>query len=422
MYERVTLPNGLRLLTQRMTHVRSASILCYVGAGSRYESDELAGIAHMIEHMVFKGTERYPTAPAIAEAIESVGGSLDAETGKESTIYSIKVLSRHFDLAMDLLSDVLRRPRFDPEELEKERRVIIEELAMYRDDPQGWVGVLGDDEFWPSMPLGREVAGTRETVEAMSLASARAFHAAHYMPNNLVLSIVSDLEHEQVVEAVERLFGDWTPGEVPQWTSCLPPPGPPRVRLDTRDTEQTSLLLLTLGLARSDPDHYALVLLNAVLGDGMSSRLFEEVRERLGLAYDVGSSATSYHDTGSFSIFVGVEPRRVSDALVAVLAELRRLRDGPVAEEELTRAREYTKGRLALGLEDTFSVAAWYGGQEALMGRIEELDNVFAKLDAVTVEDIQRVAKHIFREEWLRLAAIGPHKSAEALRTLLRLS
>jgi predicted Zn-dependent peptidase len=236
------------------------------------------------------------------------------------------------------------------------------------------------------------------------------------------LSIVSDLEHERVVEAVEQLFGDWTSGETPQWTACPPPPGPPRVRLDTRDTEQTNLLLLTLGLARSDPDHYALVLLNAVLGDGMSSRLFEEVRERLGLAYDVGSSATSYHDTGSFSIFLGVEPRRVSDALAAVLAELRRLRDEPVTKEELARAREYTKGRLALGLEDTFSVAAWYGGQEALMGRIEELDDVMTKLDAVTAEDVQRVARRIFSDEWLRLATIGPHKSAEPLQRLLRLS
>ncbi len=421
MYERVTLPNGLRLLTARMTHVRSASILCYVGTGSRYERDEQAGMAHLIEHMVFKGTERYPTAPRISETIESVGGSLDAETGKEATTYSAKVLSRHFDLAMDLLADVLRHPRFEPEELEKERRVIIEELAMYRDEPQGWVGVLADDEFWPGMALGREVAGTRETVSAIPLEAVRTFYTAHYVPGNLVMAVVSDLEHERVVETVERLFGDWAPAPAPRWTPCPPPAGPPRVRLDTRSTEQTSLVLMTLGLSRNDPDHYALVLLNAILGDGMSSRLFVEVRERLGLAYDVGSGATCYHDTGAFSIFAGVEPKRVPETLAAVLAELRRMRDEPVSEEELGRAREYTKGRLALGLEDTFSVAAWYGAQEALLGHIEELDEVLAKLDAVTAEDVQRVAGRIFREEWLRLAVIGPHRSAEALRKLLRL-
>jgi predicted Zn-dependent peptidase len=423
MYERVTLSNGIRLLTAQMTHVRSASILCYLGAGSRYERDEVAGIAHLIEHMVFKGTEHYPTAPSISQTIESVGGSLDAETGKESTIYSVKVLSRHFDLAMDLLADMLRRPRFDPAELEKERRVIIEELAMYRDDPAGWVGVLADEAFWPGLALGREVAGTRETVSAMPLEAVRAFHATHYVPGNLVVSIVSDLPHARIVETMERVFGDWPPaGGVPRWQPCSPPPGPPCVRLDRRKTEQTNLLLLTLGLARTDPDHYALVLLNALLGDGMSSRLFVEVRERQGLAYDVGTATTGYHDTGTFSIFAGVEPSHVNDALEAILGELRRMRDESVGEDELDRAREYTKGRLALGLEDTFSVASWYGAQEAFFEQVEELDTVLAKLNAVTPADVQRVAGRLFRDEWLRLAVIGPHRSAAELRKVLRLN
>ncbi|MBF6591935.1 MAG: insulinase family protein [Ktedonobacterales bacterium] len=419
MYERVTLPNGIRLLTERVMHVRSASVLCYFGVGSRYEHDAVAGIAHLIEHMLFKGSARYPTAQRISETIESVGGVLDAETGKESTIYSVKVVSRHFDLAMDLLADMLRRPRFERAELERERRVILEELGMYHDSPQDWVSVLAEEAFWPGMPLGREVVGTRESVAAMPLEALTAFYAAHYVPGNLVVSIVSDLPHERVAETVERLLGDWAPAAVPSWTPCPPPSGPPRIQLERRKTEQSNLLLLTLGLARTDPDHYPLVLLNTILGDSMSSRLFMEVREKRGLAYDVGSSAIGYHETGTFGVSAGVEPARLPEALGAILGELRRMRETPVSAEELTRAREYTKGRLALGLEDTFSVASWLGGQEALLGKIEEVDEVLAKLDAVTVEDIQRTAERLFRDEWLRLAVIGPHRSADDLRKLL---
>jgi predicted Zn-dependent peptidase len=232
--------------------------------------------------------------------------------------------------------------------------------------------------------------------------------------------VVSDLPHEQIAETVTRLFGDWAPADAPRWQPCPPPAGAPRVRLDKRKTEQTSMLLLTLGLSRTDPDHYPLVLLNAILGDGMSSRLFAEVREQQGLAYDVGSSANAYYDTGNFAIFAGVEPARAGDALGAILVELRRMRETLVSGEELSRAREYTKGRLALGLEDTFSVASWLGGQELLLGYVDELDDVLAKLDAVTAEEIQRVAGRLFRDEWLRLAVIGPHKSASELEKLLR--
>jgi predicted Zn-dependent peptidase len=421
MYERATLPNGVRILTERMPYVRSVSVALFFGVGSRYEDASLAGVSHFIEHMLFKGSQRYPTAQIISEAIEGVGGVIDAATDKELTVYSAKIASQHFDLAMGVLADMVRHPRLEPHEIEKERRVIVEEISMYRDSPQDWVGVLADEMLWPDLPLGREVAGTRETVGAMSREHVEGYWRAYYVPGNLVLSAVGDLHHAQVVEAAVRLLGDWQPAPAPAWEPCPPPPGTSRVRLEYRPTEQTNFCLTMPGLSYNDRDYYVLTVLNAVLGDGMSSRLFLEVRERHGLAYDVSSAPMSYHDTGSFVVYAGVDPAQTAPALRAILGELARMRGEPVPEAELQRAKEYTKGRMALRLEDTHSVASWLGGQEALRQRVLELDDVMARFDAVTVEDIQRVASALFREEWLRLAIIGPHRDAAELDQLLTL-
>ncbi|HEV2405549.1 MAG TPA: pitrilysin family protein, partial [Ktedonobacterales bacterium] len=342
MYQRATLSNGIRILTSRMSHVRSVSIVFHFGVGSRYEPAESSGVSHFIEHMLFKGSERYPTAQIISETVEGVGGILDAETGKEVTVYSAKIASRHFDLATNLLADMVRFPRFDPAEIEKERRVIIEELNMYRDSPQDWVSVLGEEAFWPNLPLGREVAGTRETVESLTSETMQCYRASHYVPSNLVIAVVGDAEHEQVIETLSRLLGDWPAGVAPLWTPSEPPLDAPRVRLETRRTEQTNLCLYMPGLSRKDPDYYALGLLNAVLGDGMSSRLFLTVREQQGLAYDVSSGPLHYHDTGAFVVYAGVEPKRAQAAVRAILAELAKLRAEPVRADELSRAKEYT--------------------------------------------------------------------------------
>jgi predicted Zn-dependent peptidase len=421
MHERATLPNGVRILTAQMPHVRSVSVALFFGVGSRYEADALAGVSHFIEHLLFKGTERYPTARAISEAIEGVGGVLDAATDKELTVYSAKVASRHFDLALDVLAQMVRHPRLDPRELEKERRVIVEELNMYRDSPQEWVGVLADETLWPGLSLGREVAGTRASVEAVTREQIEAYRTSHYIPGNLVLSAAGDIDHAHVVAQAERLLGDWAPAEMPRWTPCPPPAGVPRVRLERRKTEQTNFCLVTPGVAHEHPDYYALTLLNAVLGDGMSSRLFLEVREQQGLAYDVSSAPMSYHDTGAFLVYAGVDPARTAPALRAILAELARVRLEPVPEDELQRAREYTKGHMALRLEDTHSVASWLGGQEALRGKVQDLDTALARFDAVTAADLQRLAGELFRDEWLRLAIIGPHKDSAEFERILAL-
>jgi predicted Zn-dependent peptidase len=421
MHERATLPNGVRILTARMPHVRSVSVALFFAIGSRYEDESLAGVSHFIEHMLFKGTDRYPTAQAISEAIEGVGGVLDAATDKELTVYSAKVASRHFELALGVLAEMVRCPRLDPRELEKERRVIAEEINMYRDSPQEWVGVLADETLWPNLPLGREVAGTRATVDAVTRQQMEAYRTSHYLPGDLVLCAAGDVDHAGVVAEAQRLLGDWAPADVPRWTPCPPPAGVPHVRLEHRKTEQTNFCLLVPSVSYNHPDYYAQTVLNAVLGDGMSSRLFLEVREQQGLAYDVSSSPMSYHDTGAFLIYAGVDPARTAPALRAILAELARARREPVPEDELQRAREYTKGRMALRLEDTHSVASWLGGQEALRGQVLELDAALARFDAVTAADLQRLATDLFRDEWLRLAIIGPHDDADEFERILAL-
>jgi len=421
MYQRVTLPNGVRVFTSHITHVRSVSIAFYFGVGARYEPDPISGASHFIEHMLFKGSERFPNAQTISEAIEGVGGVLDAATDKEITVYSAKVASQHFALAMQLITDMIRHPLMQAEEIEKERGVIIEELSMYRDSPADWVNVLADETMWPGQPLGREVAGTRETVTALSRETLLDFKTRHYTPSNLVVSVAGNVSHAQVMEALDALLGDWPAAEAPGWTPSPIPRTAARVRLETRPTEQTNLCLMTGGIGHRDPRHYTMTLLNAALGDGMSSRLFLEIRERLGLAYDIGSAPSYYHDTGAFTIAAGVEPSRTEATIRAALHEMDRVRDEPLRDEELARVKEYVKGRMALRLEDTYSMAAWMGGQEIIADEALELDEVMARIDVVTLADVQALARELFTSEGLRLAVIGPQRDAAALERLLEL-
>lgn len=421
MHQRVTLPNGIRVFTAPMPHLRSVSIAFYFGVGARNEPDPISGASHFIEHMLFKGSQQFPSAQIISEAIEGVGGVLDAATDKEVTVYSAKVASQHFDLALRLISDMARHPLMEAEEIEKERGVIIEELNMYRDSPADWVNVLADEAMWPGQPLGREVAGTRETVAALSRETLLDYKAQHYTPSNLVVSVAGNISHQQVIDKLGELLGDWPDAAAPRWTPSPIRPTAERVRLETRPTEQTNLCLLTPGIAHTDPRHYTMTLLNAALGDGMSSRLFIELRERLGLAYDIGSAPSYYHDTGSFTISAGVEPKRTEATIRAAIAELRKLCAEPLRPEELARVKEYTKGRMALRLEDTYSVAAWMGGQEIISGEALELDEVMARVDAVTAEQTQELARELFTSDGLRLAVIGPQDDPAALERLLEL-
>ncbi len=421
-YERTTLPNGLRLLTAEMPGMRSASIAFFFTVGSRYEPDALAGVSHFIEHMLFKGTQRYPTARLLSEAIEGVGGFFNGSTGKEITNYTARVPGESLPVVMNVMADMVRQPLFNAQEMEKERSVIIEELSATRDDPQEWVNLLIDEVMWPGLPLGRDDAGFIETVAQLQRQQMLGYFDTHYRPNSLVISIAGNIHHQSVIELTEQLFADWQAGEHPRWQASLPPRDSIPVRMIQKETEQTNICLATPGTAYSSPDYYALMLINALLGDGMSSRLFQSIREEQGLAYDIGSYFNSYYETGNLVISAGVDPSQTEATVGAILHELRQLCDTPVPADELERIKAYVRGGMVLGLEGTQQVASWLGGQESLRNTVMDIDDIIARIDAVTISDIQRVAQTCFAPEWRRLAIIGPDDpySAEQFAQLLK--
>ncbi|GAC1299312.1 MAG: pitrilysin family protein [Ktedonobacteraceae bacterium] len=407
-YKRTTLPNGLRLLTAQVPGMRSASIAFYLTVGSRYEPGHLAGVSHFIEHMLFKGSRRYPTARLISEAIEGVGGVFNGSTGKEITSYTARVPGEQLPVVMHVLADMIRHPLFDATEIEKERSVIIEELSATRDDPQEWANLLIDEVMWPGLPLGRDDAGFVETVAQISRQQMLDYLDEHYRPSSLVISVAGNIEHSQVIQLTEDIFKDWETREHPRWQESLPPRDTLPVAMIKKETEQTNICLATLGIAYSSADYYPILLINAILGDGMSSRLFQTIREEQGLAYDIGSYFNSYHETGNLVVSAGVDPSQTEAAIKAINDELDQVCETPVPEEELNRIKAYVRGGILLGLEGTQQVASWLASQESLRNKVMDVDEMIALVDAVTSEDIQRVAQFCFAPEWRRLAIIGP--------------
>ena len=418
MFQLSVLPNGLRVLTSSMPYTRSVCVSIFVGAGSRYESDRQSGVSHFIEHLCFKGTERRPSARAISEAIESVGGVLNGGTDRELTVYWCKVARPHFQLGHDLLVDMLRHSRFLQEDVEKERRVIFEELNMIMDSPHERVDTLIDEVMWPAQPLGRDVAGTKESVGAINRDDLLAFLASQYGPANCVVSIAGDIGHDEVTAAVGESLGDWARAAPQPWEPARDEQAAPRAGVEWRSTEQAHVCISLPGLSSHDPDRFALDLLNVVLGEGMSSRLFEEIREKQCLAYDVHSYVSHFLDAGALTVYAGVDPSHINAAVRAILHELSHLPDG-VPEEELRKARELSKGRLLLRMEDTRSVSSWAGVQELLLGQVRTVDEIIALIDATTPEDLRRVAERIINDDKLNLAVVGPYRSQRRFLELL---
>jgi predicted Zn-dependent peptidase len=421
-YTRTTLQNGLRLLTAPMPGMRSASIAFFFTVGSRYEPQPVAGISHFIEHMLFKGSQHYPTARLISEAIEGVGGMFNASTGKELTSYTARVPGEHVLSVMDVMADMIRHPLFDSHEIEKERAVIIEELSATLDDPQEWVNLLIDEVMWPGLPLGRDDAGFVETVAQIDREQLLSYLDTHYRPNSLVISVAGNIEHGRVLEATERLFGNWEAREHPEWKESMPPQDVLPIAMIRKETEQTNICLATLGTAYDAANYYPMLLINALLGDGMSSRLFQTIREEQGLAYDIGSYMNTYYETGDLVVSAGVDPSQTELVIRAIVSELERLVANPVPADELDRIKAYMRGGVLLGLEGTQQVASWLGSQESLRNTVIDVDEVIKHIDAVTSQDIQRVAQSCFAPEWRRLAIIGPDDPHQAayFSTLLK--
>ena len=413
------LPNGLRVLISPMPQTRSATVSFFLGAGARYETDALSGISHLVEHLCFKGSRLWPTARAISEAIEGVGGILNAGTDRELTVYYAKVPSHQINLALGIVTDVVLHPRFDPVEMEKERQVILEELAMIEDSPGQLAEVLLDGMLWPDQPLGRDVAGTPASVRAIPHADTVAYRHAQYTPANAVVSVAGAVDADAVVAQLTDLTADWDAGTPAAWRPAQHSTTPgPEVQLRTKPTEQANLMIGLPGLPAEDPDSYALSLLSGVLGDGMASRLFLLLREDLGIAYDVHTYTANLRDTGVFAVYLGVDPDKAEGALEATLGELRRARTG-IPAAELERVREYAKGRMLLSMEDTHAVSSWYGTQALLRNEIRSLDDVVAHLDAVTPDDVDRVAQQVLRDDRLRLAVVGPYEDTRGFATVL---
>ena len=419
MYQRSVLSNELRVLTSTMSHTQSVSVVVCVGAGSRYESPELAGVSHFIEHLPFKGTKHWPTARDVSEAIEGAGGVMNASTDREMTVFWCKVALPNFNKAFSVLMDMVLNPILDPEELEKEREIIQEELRMTYDHPSYRVDLLIDEAMWPEQAMGRDVGGTPESVANIQQDSIREYMTQQYNPANTVVAVAGNVTHEDVVQVLDDMTHQWKARPSLDWEPATAGGPGPLVKVERRRTDQSHLCLAVPGLALDHPDRYVLTLLNVILGDGMSSRLFLNLREVQSLAYDVNSSVSHFKDCGSLVVYCGVEPKKTNDAVRAVVNELQSMRE-PATEQELTKAREYSKGRLLLRMEDTRSVASWLGAQELLQGQVNTVDQVVDELDAVQPEDVARIAEELFEPEKLRLALVGPQGGVKTLTNLLR--
>jgi len=420
VFERTTLDNGLRLLTASMPQVASTTVFVFLAAGSRYETAETNGIAHFAEHMFFKGTARRPTARDIGVEIDGIGGEFNAFTGKEYTGYYVKCASQHQGIALDVLTDMLRHSKFEAEEIEREKGVIIEEMNMYFDTPRDFIGGVYDDLLYGDQPLGWDIIGRKETVRAATRETFFGYLDRWYKPSRMVVGIAGRLDGDVRAE-VERLFGDLEPGEAgaPPSLEPLPNGSGPRVHVHTKQSDQAHLVLGVPSRPLDHPDRYILQVLATVLGGGMSSRLFTEVRERRGLAYYVYSVNHSYTDAGSLHAQAGVDINRIDDAVTTIGRELRRVVDEAVPADELEKAKNFAKGRFVLQLENPQGLILFGLRREVLEGHVVEPDEVLAAIDAVTAEDVQRVAQEVLGSNAPRLALIGPFEDADRFEKLL---
>ena len=395
MIQKEILPNGLTLITEAMPHVRSVAIGVWLKRGSRHETPAQAGISHFIEHMVFKGT-RNRSAETIAAEMDSIGGHMDAFTAKEYAAFHLKVLDEHLPVAVDVLGDIVMNPLFDPMELVKERKVIFEEINMVEDTPDDLVVELFTQVFWPDHPLGRPILGTKRSVGKFGRADLAAFFKAVYRPGNIVIAAAGHLEHDQLSKLVARHFGPLAPGATP--VNGRPPRATARiVTRSKKELEQVHLCLGTPALRQTHEDRYGSYILNTMLGGSMSSRLFQNVREKRGLVYSIASGVSSYSDAGNLTVYAGTSLDAVNEVVRLTVEEIKRLKGERVAADELRRAKDHLKGSLMLSLENTGSRMSHLARQEIYFGRQIDLDETLRGIEAVSAEDVERISNDIFR-------------------------
>jgi predicted Zn-dependent peptidase len=409
LIETTELDNGMTVVTERIPWVRSVSAGFWVGTGSRDEAPGMFGASHFLEHLLFKGTAAR-TARRIAEEVDAVGGDMNAFTTKEYTAFYLRVLDDSLGLGLDILSDILWSPAFRPEEVEAERQVILEEILMRADEPADLVHEVFTEALFPDHPVGREVLGDEETIEAMSREDIAAFHAHHYRPGNVVFAAAGQLDHAAVVDGVARRFAGARGGAAPD--RAVPVDPPRALAVDARPTEQVHLVLGVRSLDRHDEDRYALAVVNHVLGGGLSSRLFQKIREERGLAYSVYSYRAAFADSGALAVYAGTMPSRVAEVVGLVRDELDAMAGHGITPRELEVAKGHLVGEMALSLEDSAARMSRIGRSQLVHGTVLTVDQVAERIAAVTMEDVERVAATVLGNERV-LAAVGPVDSGE---------
>ena len=403
--ERTVLPNGLRVVTERMQHVRSISVGIWIGTGSREESAAESGISHFIEHMVFKGSKNR-SAEQIARSVDSIGGGLDAFTSKELVSYNVKVLDEHLPEAFDIVSDLVRNPRFDPADIDKEKGVIIEELKMEVDSPEYLIHEIFSSNFWKGHSLGRPILGTRQTIRGFHRDQIDRYYKHYYTPKNILITAAGNLSHQKLARLAADYFGDLKAHPLPK-ADAKPTPHAPLVFREKNSLEQVHLYLGVPSVPMPHKERFACYILNGILGGGMSSRLFQNIREKQALAYTVYSELSMFHDAGCMMIYAGTSPRSAGKVIDSVVHEMQEITDHLVTPEELRRAKDHLKGSFMLGLESTSSRMGNLARQELYFKRFFSLDEMLESIERVTAGEVQKLAEQFFVPKQTAVAMLG---------------
>ncbi len=418
-FAKKTLSNGLTIIEVPSSDAESVVVDFFVKTGSRSETEKESGISHFLEHFLFKGTKKYPSALAISSLIDSIGGEMNANTGKEHTQYYIKASNQHLELIFEVLTDMIQNPLFDQEELEREKGVIVEEINMYKDTPMYEIENVLEQKMWPGEPLGRDIAGTKETVTKFTREMFLDYINRHYQAPNMILGISGKYSQKKFDELVKKYWSGFPKKKFHGWGKTLDKQKSFRVNLQFKQTEQAHLALGFKGLSYASKSLAAQSVLSAILGGGMSSRLFMEVRERRGLGYYVRASGSSYQDAGVFNIGAGVQVGKIEEALKVIMQELEKIKNNLVNLTELNKAKEYLKGKTILALEDNQIRLDWFLERVAFYPQIITPKEAFEKIDKVTAKDVQELAKNLFRKDCATLAVIGPYKTDKKFKNIL---
>lgn len=408
-YEIRQLDNGLRVITCHMPGMESAAMGVWVGVGGRFEDKKVQGVSHFVEHLLFKGTKKR-TSQQISSAIEGVGGHINAYTSEEYTCFMVKVRGKHQKLALDVLGDMISNPLFNPDDIEKERHVVKEEIHMILDTPGQLVGELIHQLMWPGHPLGRMLIGTEESVDSIKHGDILKFWHGSYFPKNILISAAGNVDVDRLLDDAKKYIKGVTNYEIPKSETFKPKQKLPEVKIITKPTEQIHVCIGMRSVPREDPDRYTVKLLSTVLGENMSSRLFQIIREKHGLCYDISSGVSYFKDTGGFVISSGVKLARLKKILQLVFRELRKIKKDSITDSELARAKEFYEGQLALEFEKTMTRMLWLGENLVSTGKVPTIKEVLRDVQKVSTEDIHRLSNRIFNSNNLNLAIIGPVK------------